>query len=1327
MSGVTLTAATRQNLLSLQDTASLLSTTQNRLSTGKKVNSALDSPTNFFTSQSLTARSGDLSALLDGISNGVQTIQAANQGITSITKLIDTAKSTASQALADKTGGSSGVTGGAKAQSAKVTGGATLASLGTTNASGVTTFDLSGPTKDASLDITLGGNKTTIRIDSSTLASSGTDLTKVSTDQLLTAHNGQIANSSALAGKVSASTSPDGRITFSTTAAGAAASLTVAGSANSTIDIGYGKSTTVPTSAAVTANATLAATTDFSTGSASLVVSDGNTSVQVKLDKNSAKDAFGGTLGTSASRADVVAAINKQLKDNGSTATVALGTSANVNKLVFSSADVGPDAQIAVIGGIDTTGGNGAAGIGFSTFTASTPVAGTAAASTLALTASAYVAPVTAVGLDVLNGNKVAAGVGVNAATTSSVTTTATNIDFRGGKSASLTVSDGTATKSITLDETTFAGATVAGNPTKAEFLTALNSQLGGSNITASFVGNKLSFINGTQGVGNNATVTATYDTIGLGFQTGGTNTLQGDLTTPPTLSAGQSSSFTVNDGSKTTAIKIDATSLDTSGSVLGASPTAAKYVEAINRQLKTDGNESTASLVANKIVLTSNAVGAAHAAPIVTQGTDAIGLFGAPATTKSNAVGTFPASLDFSQGQAAAFTVDGTAITLNSASLDKNNVALGNNPTQAKVLESINKQLTGGGGTANVTAYVDGTSKLSFARQGTAAGAVAAPVVTAASDTTSGLGFGTANTLTATNTATTPSSSTAAVVTGAGTAATFPVDLTTNTAAFSVGDGTTAANISISSASLDKAGLAIGTSATKVELEEAIQRQLDAAGVNVTAAYNGSNKLTFTSKGVGTSGTVTLTPGTDTAGLSVGASGTTNPPQTATGVPAGSIDLSGGKSSVLSISDGTTSKNVTISATSLDKSRNAIGNAATQAKVAEAIQAQLNTGGVKATVSFVGNKLQVTSNTVGTGAGLPTLTATSDTAGLGLGSTTAAGSTPAAGTGTAAGGVTSSGTEATDGSSKATITGTEQTATEDFSGTKDASFTLKLGSGPLKLITLNNANVGSSATTNQAAIAKAINDQIAADTGLAGKVSASYVNNKLVVSTVASGSDQKLTIQAAQVTTGGSTGLDVGFGITGSGATSQTSSGTDVGGSKGTSSVRSSLAAQYNQILQQISQQAQDSGYNGVNLLFRNSNSASDNTLHISFNEKNTSALDINGVKFDAAGLGLDTVDGGFQSDTDINAAIEKLSAATTQLRTQSSTFGANLSVVQNRQDFSKNLITILDTGSANLTSADLNEEAANSQALSTRNSLAISALSLANQAQQGVLQLLR
>src|ERR1700694_493597 len=99
MSGIVLSASVRQNLLSLQSTAELLSTTQNRLATGNKVNSALDNPTNFFTAQGLNNRASDINNLLDSIGNGVQVLQAANTGITSLQKLVDTAKSIATQVL----------------------------------------------------------------------------------------------------------------------------------------------------------------------------------------------------------------------------------------------------------------------------------------------------------------------------------------------------------------------------------------------------------------------------------------------------------------------------------------------------------------------------------------------------------------------------------------------------------------------------------------------------------------------------------------------------------------------------------------------------------------------------------------------------------------------------------------------------------------------------------------------------------------------------------------------------------------------------------------------------------------------------------------------------------------------------------------------------------------------------------------------------------------------------------------------------------------------------------------------------------------------------
>jgi flagellin len=127
MSGIVLSAAVRQNLLSLQDTAALLSTTQNRLASGKKVNTALDNPTNFFTAQGLDNRASDINNLLDAIGNGVQVLQAANTGLTSLQKLVDTAKSIASQVLQTTTG----YTVKASATSLAPTGAGALGTIGT--------------------------------------------------------------------------------------------------------------------------------------------------------------------------------------------------------------------------------------------------------------------------------------------------------------------------------------------------------------------------------------------------------------------------------------------------------------------------------------------------------------------------------------------------------------------------------------------------------------------------------------------------------------------------------------------------------------------------------------------------------------------------------------------------------------------------------------------------------------------------------------------------------------------------------------------------------------------------------------------------------------------------------------------------------------------------------------------------------------------------------------------------------------------------------------------------------------------------------------------
>ncbi len=136
------------------------------------------------------------------------------------------------------------------------------------------------------------------------------------------------------------------------------------------------------------------------------------------------------------------------------------------------------------------------------------------------------------------------------------------------------------------------------------------------------------------------------------------------------------------------------------------------------------------------------------------------------------------------------------------------------------------------------------------------------------------------------------------------------------------------------------------------------------------------------------------------------------------------------------------------------------------------------------------------------------------------------------------------------------------------------------------------------------------------------------------------------------------------------------------------------------------MDQLAADSGYSGVNLLDNGS-------LKVQFNESNTASITISGVKFNAR-VGVAASTNNWQSDKDINDALNNLTTGMTRLRNQASTFGSNLSVVQTRQDFTNNMIDTLETGSDLLVLADQNEEAAKLVTLNTRQQLA-SALSLA------------
>jgi flagellin len=281
---------------------------------------------------------------------------------------------------------------------------------------------------------------------------------------------------------------------------------------------------------------------------------------------------------------------------------------------------------------------------------------------------------------------------------------------------------------------------------------------------------------------------------------------------------------------------------------------------------------------------------------------------------------------------------------------------------------------------------------------------------------------------------------------------------------------------------------------------------------------------------------------------------------------------------------------------------------------------------------------------------------------------------------------------------------------------------------------TLGNTDLGFAATATSGNFNSTLNS-------LSGSLSIQVGSNAAHTVTFGSGAGQVNT--KAALTAAFSSFTDVTAGYNSSNnilLTPQTTDNVTIGGTPGTvtalglslgtttptatvvtpDSTRSNLQSQYNALLSQIDQLASDSSYNGINLL-------NGDNLKVTFNETGSSSLSIAGVKFNSSGLGLSAVSGtGFQDNHNIDTTVSSLNTALTSLRTQAAQFGSNLSTVQTRQDFTKDLVNTLQTGSSNLVLADTNQEGANLLALQTRQQLSITSLSLASQADQAILKIL-
>jgi hypothetical protein len=307
----------------------------------------------------------------------------------------------------------------------------------------------------------------------------------------------------------------------------------------------------------------------------------------------------------------------------------------------------------------------------------------------------------------------------------------------------------------------------------------------------------------------------------------------------------------------------------------------------------------------------------------------------------------------------------------------------------------------------------------------------------------------------------------------------------------------------------------------------------------------------------------------------------------------------------------------------------------------------------------------------------------------------------------------TSTGTTSNVVTSAVTTAGAASGSTGVTSATGTAGAALVPASSPLGGLTLNIAATGGGTAT-----AITFGDGTGGTVKTLNQLNAALASNNLQASI---STDGKISITTsndyAASTMGAITGTATGVGAAFAGQTAAPPVVDPVA-----QATRANLVTQYNNVIDQIRTTAQDASFNGVNLL-------NGDQLKLVFNETGKSTLSITGVNFNPAGLGLGTLSAGtdFIDNAATNKVLASLNDASSTLRGQASALGSNLSIVQIRQDFSKNLINVLQTGSSNLTLADTNEEAANSQALSTRQSIAVSALALANQSQQSVLQLLR
>ena len=1348
MSDITLTASIRSNLLSLQNTTKLLDSTSTRLSTGKRVNSALDNPNSFFTARGLSNRASDLTARKDSIGQSISLLQATDKSINSITSLVEQAKAVAQQAEEAATGGVSTIS----SQAAALTGVSTISTESAATAAGSLTTISSAAAAAATGSITAISSEATqqpragaVTADVTAAAASVKEVEQITltgdykTGDVITV---QIDSNTADTYTVNASDiGANQTATLSNVASGLAAVIE-AGNGSGTIGATAGASGAVITITADAVNTsfttTLDAANDVSVIESVATASGGQTGSSL-LTSASTFSAVAGNSLTLESAATGGGSSSSTLFTVTATSTIDDLVTAITNldsNITASFNTLSGEIEIVAQGGMEFTVTDG--GSPLTVATTVTQTASTKEVETITLTGDFSNGDVVSVQIDGLDADVYtvnASDIGANA--------TATLANVAAGITAAIEAGTGTGNAAVTSS-----GAVIT--------------------ITADTVGNALNTSVSQVGAEVTADVTAAstsaseVETITLSGSYIAGDTISATITSAQGTTSTETYTVLAGDvtGNNTANLAAIATAFSAqinSGIGASGSGVASAGSSAAVITITSDYNDLTIVDIANAQTATANAstkeietitltgfyqvgdtVSASIDGTVVSYTVDASDIGGNTTATLANVAASFTAEIEGGTGSTAiSASSSAGVITLTADSVNVGIAVSAITSTGDASFSTVVSSTSGSTSPQDAFQFASGSGIMTsgvaqtFDLTGGATDLITAAFSSTATATDTLTfsvtgGSGTTNSVTftvGTNTVAdlvTQINDIDSDITASFNTSTSKIDITSGSGGsvltFAEGDaGVTLAGLGFNDGTADITAAGSKTFATTQSASDTLVSAYAATSTDVlTLSYNGVDtnfsvgnstiaELVTAISGVDADITASFNTTTFKIDITSGVGGSAFTLTNATGGGDPLTELAFTTNGGSSIVSGT-AETFLSTATGSDLLTTAYGASAT-----DVITVSL-AGGGSADISVGTKTIDELVTAIAAVDSAITVSFNSSLAKIDISAATGQSLTftDQTGTGVAALGLENGTTTITSGIA------TDFIDTSVAVTTGDALTTAYSGVAATDILTIATSNGGSSSFTVGT---KTVADLIAAIGNSDSALTASFnTDSKAIEVTAASGTG---------VTFTNTTGSAVGnLGLT-NGTTALTSGAETTYGSSGSAAQVGSLNTDFQSILEQIDTLLSDASYKGANLL------SGGNDFVVKFNADGSSSLTLTGLDLgvsDNANLKFTLNSDGYDfTTTGITTALTDTQAAIDHMRSVASTFGTGLGIIQTRESFTTELVNVLQSGSDKLVNANLEEESANMLALQTRQSLGIQSLSIANQSQQSILSLFR